>query len=347
MKLDDFKTYKQAQRRFVMCNKLLLVFLALGLLCLYMWSGGGVTSQERRLMEHVRTAQGRLYDWRVRGGSEFAPLDDPHRTGFIGLEWSELSTTVGLLAAKRTACDPRWSVIIRRWMEDLQIREGDCVAIYSSSSFPGMAFNAIAALESLKIQPLLVVSLGASVYGANDPLFPWPVIENKLRSEGFIKTKASFYTPGGNNETGGGVSAEARAIFTQAAADADIPLIIKDNLQEVISWKLSLLKEHGVKAVISIGGSEGNMGDDPAILRLAPGLHRAGKGGDGVIGKALEAGYPVIHLLNIKGLATECGVPFDAPPSLLLHGRRLFIAATAASVLFAIVMFKFKRWNIM
>jgi len=346
MKLADFESYKQYQRHFVIKNTFILIMLSCVLIALCVWSGRGVTATERRLMERVLTAQGVLYHWRLAGGSEFDPQDDPHKTGLIGLEWSELSTTVGLLAAKRTACDPRWSVIVRRWMESLKIGEGDCVAVYSSSSFPGMAINVIAALESMKIEPLLVVSLGASVYGANDPLFPWPVIESKLRSEGFIKTKSLYYTPGGNNEIGGGLSKEAQTIFTESAQAAEVPLVVKNNLEEVVTWKMSLLKENNVKALISVGGSEGNMGEDQAILRLAPGLHRSGEGGDGVIGRALKAGYPVVHLLNIKGLAAACGVPFDASPEMTLYGNRVTVAATAALCIFAFVMWKFKRWSL-
>lgn len=346
MKLEQFEAYKNAQRRFVLRNRIKLVSLALVLLALAVWSGGGASRRELSLMERVRTAQNVLYEWRVAGGSEFDPSDDPYRTGLVGLEWSELSTTVGSLEAKRTACDPRWSVVIRRWMESLKVTEGDSVAIFTSSSFPGMALNAVAALESLGVEPVLVVSLGSSVWGANDPLFTWPVIESKLRREGFIKTRALFYTPGGNYETGGGLSQEAREIFIKAAHDAGVPLIVKENLEEVINWKMSLLAGHRVKALISVGGSHANMGDDQAVLRLSPGLHRGGNGGDGVIGRALNAGYPVVHLLNIKGLAAECGVPFDAAPGVQLYGKRVTVAALVALAIFTAVLFKFKRWSL-
>ena len=346
MKLDEFEAYKKAQTRFVLRNRITLVILAVLLLALCMWSGGGATRQELLLMERVRTAQDLLYKWRLAGGSEFDPLDDPYKTGLIGLEWSELSTTVGSLEAKRTACDPRWAVIIRRWMKSLNVSEGDSVAIFTSSSFPGMALNAIVALESLNVKPVLVVSLGSSVWGANDPLFPWPVIEKKLRSEGFIKSRAIFYTPGGNYEIGGGVSKDAQDIFRNAATEAGVPLIVKMNLEDVVNWKMSLLKEFSVKALVSIGGSHANMGDDQAVLRLSPGLHRDGNGGDGVIGRALKAGYPVVHLLNIKGLSAEYGVPFDAAPGTQLYGRRVMIAALLALAIFSTVLYKFNRWSL-
>lgn len=347
MKLAQFESYQRAQRSFVMRGHMLLLALAVLILGLFMWSGRTLSPQELALMQRIRAAQEMLYDWRMSGGSELDPLDDPYKTGFIGLEWSELSTTVGLLSAKRTACDPRWAVIVRRWMESLQIKDGDSVAVFSSSSFPGMAFNVIAALESMKVNPILVVSLGSSVWGANETLFPWPAIETKLRSMGCIKSKSLFYTLGGNRENGGGLSDEARSILTKAADSAAVPLVHKDSLEEVIQWKMDLLKEYHVKALISIGGSAANLGHDQAIFRLAPGLHLSGDGGDGVIGRALKAGYPVAHLLNIKGLSARYGVPFDAAPGFLLYGRRAVAAAIIGLLLFAVVMYRFNRWKVL
>lgn len=347
MKLTQFEAYQRAQRAFVTRGRIVLCALAVVILGLFLWSGRTLSPQELGLMQRIRAGQGMLYEWRTRGGSEFEPLDDPNKTGFVGLEWSELSTTVGLLAAKRTACDPRWAVIARRWMESLHVKVGDNVAVFTSSSFPGMAFNVIAALESLKVNPILVVSLGSSMWGANDPLFPWPVIEAKLRGEGYIKSKSLFYTLGGNRENGGGLSEEARSILMKAADSVSVPLVTKDSLEEVIQWKMDLLKEFHVKALVSIGGSAANLGSDQAILGLAPGLHRGGDGGNGVIGRALRAGYPVAHLLNIKGLSARYGVPFDAAPGALLYGKRTAAAAIIAVLFFVAVMCTFNRWKIL
>lgn len=345
MKLSELKNYRLAQRRALLKNRLLLIFLALALSALWYWGGQGLSPQERRLMDSVRTAQAHLYDWRVKGGSEFEPADDPHRTGFIGLEWSPLSTTLGALPAKRSACDPRWAVVIRRWMETLKLQQGDTVAVFSSSSFPGMAFNALRALESLGLRPLLVVSLGASTWGANDPKFPWPAMERELQRAGFLRSSAFAYTPGGERETGGGLAPEVIDFMKQEVLKNGVPLVVKSSLEEVIQWKMALLDQFHPKALISIGGSEANMGSTEEILRLRPGLHVSGKGGDGVIGRALAKGYPVVHLLNIKGLAAAEGVPFDDAPGRMFRAGRVVWAAAAALALFAGVMAVYRRWS--
>jgi len=345
MKLADLEEYKNRQRAAVRRNRLFLLALAAVSAALWFCSGGGLSVREQKLMSSVREAQDFLYDLRVRGGSEFERSDDPYRTGFIGLEWSPLSTTLGALPAKRTACDPRWSVVVRRWMESLNVQPGDCVAVYSSSSFPGMAFNVLRALESLDVQPLFVVSLGSSTWGANDPRFPWPVLERSLRAAGFLRTQAYAYTPGGGCDLGGGIPEDAMMTL-RAAADANrVPLVVKSSLEEVVQWKMELLAQHHAKALISIGGSESNLGSGNDILRLSPGLHRFGHAGSGVIGRALKAGYPVVHLLNIKGLAAATGVPFDAPPGTAFHGERSLWAGMFCFAAFAAVMVVYRRWS--
>ena len=55
----------------------------------------------------------------------------------------------------------------------------------------------------------------------------------------------------------------------------------------------------------------------PAVLQLQPGLNsaaEAGQAGKGVIGFALSRGIPVLHMLNIKTLAGQAGIPYDSEP---------------------------------
>lgn len=345
MKSKDLETYFHRQEKLLLKNRFMLLGLACALTCLWFLSGF-VSPREMELMASVRQAQLFLYEKRIdRGSEDFDPDTDPYHTGFIGLEWSSLSTTLGALGAKRTSCDPRWAVVVRRWIEDLKIHRGECVAVYSSSSFPGMAFNVLKALESLGIRPLLIVSLGASTWGANDPLFPWPLIEHELKSAGLLHTKAFAYTLGGEHETGGGMSDETIALLKNSAAANGVPLVVKESLESMISWKMSLLKEYNARALISIGGSEANMGIENDILKLGPGLHRSGNAGTGVVGRALDAGYPVIYLLNIKRLAAECGVPFDSAPGTIFYGKHSILISVVAILLFIAVLAVYKRWS--
>jgi len=78
------------------------------------------------------------------------------------------------------------------------------------------------------------------------------------------------------------------------------------------------------KAFINIGGSDVNFGTDPALLKLKPGLvypqsvpqaqNPMPSASDSLIRYYLSQGTPVIHFLNIKGLALQSGIPIDADP---------------------------------
>lgn len=118
-----------------------------------------------------------------------------------------ITTTLGALEAKRTAADPRWSIIVWRWLERLDIKRGDKVVVLSSSSFPGMMLNVLAALEERGADVTLFVSLGSSTFGANDPRANmWSDLAAALRREGLLHTRAAFYTYGGGGDVGGTLS---------------------------------------------------------------------------------------------------------------------------------------------
>jgi hypothetical protein len=73
-----------------------------------------------------------------------------------------------------------------------------------------------------------------------------------------------------------------------------------------------------LKAFVNIGGSWVNMGTDPGVLRIEPGLARRvfipPPDRRGVIQAMAAAGVPVIHLLNIRGLCERYGLPWDPRP---------------------------------
>ena len=72
-------------------------------------------------------------------------------------------------------------------------------------------------------------------------------------------------------------------------------------------------------AFVNVGGAEANLGINPRILFVPPGL--AENLGDlppendrGVLFEMASRGIPVIHLLHVRGLALRYGLPWDPFP---------------------------------
>jgi poly-gamma-glutamate system protein len=339
-----------AQTRFTRLNSARLLSMAAVLGALwYLGGGAGLSPDENRLWERVRAAQIHMSQWRQDNGAAGAPESDPWQCGLIGLEWSAITTTLGDLAAKRTACNPAWAVQFSRWFRELGLQAGDRIAIFSSGSFPGLLLNAIAASEAMQLEPLLVVSLGASTWGANHPDIPWPVMAAELRSAGFIHHRADFYTLGGGAELGHGLSPEGQALLRAAAAESGVELLTAGDLQQMIALKMDLLEKFKPGLLINIGGSQANMGDAEEVLRLTPGpvpADEAETAGNGVVGLAMRDNIRVIHMLNIHGIADRYGIPYDAPPRKSTPRSGSLIWPAAGLVLFFIVLFTHRRWRL-
>jgi poly-gamma-glutamate system protein len=315
----------------------------------YLAAPTAMSPEEQALWAKTRAAQLHLAQWRKDNGTAAAPASDPWDCGLIGIEWSDITTSLGDLAAKRSACNPAWAVQFSRWFRDLGLAPGDPIAIYASGSFPGLLLNALVAAEAARLDPLLIVSLGASTWGANHPGAPWPVLAAELRRGGFLRTRADYYTLGGGGETGGDMPPEGQALLRRAAGEAGVELLEADDLAGMIARKTQLLQRHRARLLISIGGSQANLGDAEAILKLAPGLvspASAGKAGNGVIGAALRADIPVLHLLYIRGLARQAGIPYDAPPRRAAPLRVNPWWAVAGLALFFGVLWRHRRWRL-
>jgi poly-gamma-glutamate system protein len=305
--------------------------------------------EEKQLWDRVRAAQLHLDQWRTEQGTVTSPEHDPWRCGLIGLEWSGITTTLGELGSKRTACNPAWAVQFSRWFRAQGIEAGDRIAIYSSASFPGLLLNAIAAAEAMELEPLLIVSLGASTWGANHPDAPWPLLAAGLRRNGFIQKRADYYTLGGGAELGHGMDAENVAMLREAAAQTGIGLLSASDLEEMVARKSELLLEYRPRLFINIGGSQANLGSAEEVLGLSRGLvpvSEAGRAGNGVIAVAMSDGIPVIHMLNMKALSSKHGIPYDSPPSQLAPIQMNWWWPVAGLLLFFAMLLTHRRWQL-
>lgn len=327
-----------------------LVLLALFLFLLWLACGFRMLPEEERLWNTVRAGQNALWDKQAQAGIELSQADDKLRTGLIGEEWSPLTTTLGSLEAKRTAGNPLWAARFLDWFDKLGLKPGDRIVIYSSSSFPGLLFSAIAAAESRQLDILLAVSLGSSTWGANRPEFTWPQMSQTLLAGGYIKTRPAFYTPGGAAESGRDLSPEAMRTFREMSDAEGTPLVIPGTIENAVSYKVQKMTEFAPRLFISIGGSHANLGDSAEAADIPAGLllpegSASYPTGDGVIAAALSSGIPTLNILNIKKLAIEGGIPWDADKFLKMRYRLNPLFALLGLMAFSAVLATHKRWQ--
>lgn len=344
MELDElFERSQRRRKKNLRWAGLLACAFFLGLLSFF----PGLSAREERLYEGVKAAEDQWYQWRVERGLGTDEKDDPHHTGLIGLEWSPLSTTLGNLKAKRTAADPRWAVAFRRQFEGLGVGAGDVVPVYSSGSFPGLLLSCLMALESLEARPYLIVSLGASTYGANVPGAGWLQMNAFWREKGFLSSWPEAVTWGNDGEVGDGTSEEGKVLMKKDVARFGLTVLELRPSEQMIAEKTARVLNLRPKVFVSIGGSEANLGTDKeAALALSPGLIEPGKGvGNGVIGRVSRAGVPVLHCLELHHLAPAWGIPYDGAPGKQLSGRATVPIALALLILFSLACLFWKRWE--
>ena len=307
-------------------------------------------SEATEALRRCRETSGRAFDRRT----------DPNATGLIGLETSPITTSLGNLEAKRTTTNPNFAGLLVRLLDEARAKRGDAVAIGASSSFPALILASLCATEAMNLEPLLVCSLGASQWGANNPDFYWLDIQECLRQAGLLDTEPLALSLGGEADSGRDMSPEGRDFLIGEARRSGFPVLEETDLLSNVKERLRLYEmaagERGVKAFINIGGSFANLGTDSEILKIKPGLavfrdvpppERRG-----VVFEMASRGIPVIHLLYVKGLSARYGLPWDPSPlpkpgegeiykTKALAGRPFFLLGIIYFFLVGLIFFLF------
>lgn len=261
----------------------------------------------------------RVRDARIAGGIGIDPLRDPNRTGLIGLEYSEITTTLGDLEAKRTSTSPDMAALAVLLLREAGVERGDAIAIGASGSFPGLVLAVLSAARALDLDTALVLSLGASSWGANVPGFSYlRVHEAALPVLGYGIRAVSL---GGGGDSGEDMQPEGRRLLAREAERSGLRFIGARSLEDSIAERLALydafLDGRPCAAFVSIGGASANVGEEAQALEFTPGINTAGSlppEAQGVAFSMAARGVPVIHLLNLRALARDYGAPWDPVP---------------------------------
>jgi len=255
-------------------------------------------------------------------------LNDPAATGLVGPEFSQITNAHGNLESKLTSLNPNWAAVLVKDFRDAGLDAGDPVAVAMSGSFPGLNIAVYAALEAMRLRPVVVTSVGASMWGANDPGFTWLDMESVLFDAGVFTTRTVLASHGGADDMGRGLSPEGRRLIEAAAERNGVPLLASANIEDAIAKRMAFYAEaargRAYRAFVNVGGGVAALGSGNNKPALASGLtvtlpaHNWSRKGAMILFG--EKGIPVIHLLRVQQLARENGLPL-APDYLPAAGE--------------------------
>jgi poly-gamma-glutamate system protein len=253
------------------------------------------------------------------------PNDDPNQTGVIGKDYTDLTTTLGSLLSKRTATNPNFAGVIVGMLTKAGMKPGDAVAISFSGSFPAMNIAVLSAVYVLDLKPILISSVGASTYGANELQLTWLDMERILREKGILSYASKAASLGGIVGTKGGLDGKGIEYGLEAIRrngvtylDEQGPSTLLRDIQRRLAIYERDLNGNKPALFINTGGPLTSLGNTSANLRLPTGLLFKlpfyPDSGRGIIARMIEDGIPVIHLLNIQRIAHQYGLPIDPIP---------------------------------
>jgi len=247
---------------------------------------------------------------------------DLNQTGLIGMELSLITTSLGSLEAKRTTTNPNFAALVVFLLKEAGIKRGDTIAVGASGSFPALIVAVLSASKSMNLRPLLICSLGASQWGASNPDFHWLDMQNCLLKAGVLGVEFVGLSLGGEKDAGEDMSSEGRSLLRKDILKSGIFFLQEPDLRRNVKARMHFYEERAgedkIKAFVNIGGNWPNMGEDPEVLKLKPGLVKIRQfppvGKRGVLYEMAARKVPVVHLLYIKGLVRQYGLEWDPVP---------------------------------
>ena len=275
----------------------------------------------------MKESMAELKNVRMEAGVFIDDENDPNETGLVGSPFSLITTDEGDLDAKLTTLDPNFSAGMVELMLRANLQKGDTVAILLTGSMPGANIAVLTAANAMGLIPMVITSVGASQWGANHADFTWLDMESILFNKGLINSRSVSASVGGRNDMCRLLSPAGREIIISNIENYNIPLIRKNRLAENIDERMKLFesfnKIKNYSAMINVGGGVASLGTSFNSKLLPAGIIRRSDiqnislqdgGIEGVLPKFSKNNIPVLHILNIKSLTEQLGMPFAPIP---------------------------------
>lgn len=278
-----------------------------------------------------------LKDYRLENSVFIDIENDPNETGLIGVPYSLITTDEGDLDAKLTTLDPNFSAVMVDLMYGIKLKKNDTIAVMITGSMPGANIAVLSACKAIGVYPIIISSLGASQWGANQADFTWLDMEAILYKNDLIPSRSIAASIGGRNDMGRLLSPAGRKILTDNIVKHNVLQInekrLADNIRERLKIYSSYVPLKQYSAVVNIGGGVASLGTSFNQRLLPPGIVKRsdiieiGKndGIEGAFSKLIKLNITGLHILNIKSLIENYDLPFAPIPNPKIGTGRLYI----------------------
>lgn len=249
-------------------------------------------------------------------------------TAPLGKFSSDITTDFGRLSAKAISLNPNFAAVIVDMLKNANLKSGDIVAIGCTGSFPGINIATYSAVEILGLKPIIISSVGSSMWGANDPQMTWVDMEKLLVEKKTFSFHSIAASLGGIDDRGEGLGRNGRKLIRTAIQRNNLTLIEEKTLDASIKKRMAIYIEASnstpIKLYINIGGGIASLGSRINGQLIKPGLRKHLKlknfKQEGVITIMASQGIPVINLINISSIAKRYNLPQD-PTSIPVIGN--------------------------
>ena len=252
--------------------------------------------------------------------------NDPNETGIVGVPYSLITTDEGDLDAKLTTLDPNFSAVIVDLLFTAGLEKNDTIAVMLTGSMPGANIALLSACQVMGIHPIIISSIGASQWGANQVDFTWLDMEDILIENKLINSRSVASSIGGRNDMGRLLSPLGRDLIMENIKNYDLPLIRENRLADNIKKRTDIYNEYHpidkYDGVVNIGGGVASLGTSFNYRLIPPGIVNRSdivdidnSGGiEGAFSYFLKRNITGLHILNIKSIIENYNLPFAPIP---------------------------------
>jgi len=302
-----------------------LVGLAVFSLGLYQFSERSLTpvhakayGKKQEAVRLMQRAEAAIASAKRERGIAIDARNDPNGCGVIGPQFTLITTDRGVQTAKLLAAHPNFAAAVTQMMLEGGVKPGDLVAVGMTGSLPGLNLAVLAACQAVGAEPLIITSLGSSMFGATDPDLTWLDMESVCVSRHLWPYRSIAASLGGGGDVGRGLSPAGRQLLVDSIQRNGVRLLESPSVLESVKQRTALYDSAAaargkpIRMYVNVGGGIASLGGSQNGHLIPSGLTRQLAARNypnrGVINVLAERHLPVVHLLRVETLARAYGI---------------------------------------